>query len=392
MADREVNRVSVNLAERSYDILVTTGSLVCPDEWMPWSTAQMSRVSSVLLVTDRNLETTHARTIQSYFKRNQMDVHCVAMQPGEPTKSLESAQYLYDQLAQIAADRRTLVCAVGGGVIGDLAGFVAATYLRGLPFYQEPTTLLAQVDSSVGGKVAVNHARGKNLIGCFYQPVGVLIDTDVLQSLPDRQYRCGLAEVVKYGVILDAQFFEFMEDRVDSINARNATVLRTLITRCCELKALVVEQDEREQGGQRAVLNFGHTFAHAFENLGNYQLLHGEAVAVGMVCASRLAVLLGRVEKKFTDRLFTLLNRLNLPTRLTQIDNHEGKGLADGETRAESHSMFDPDQVVQSMRYDKKAISGTPQFVLPSSLGKVELVQQVDPDLVRRSLIESSLG
>ncbi|MCH2571817.1 MAG: 3-dehydroquinate synthase, partial [Planctomycetes bacterium] len=308
------------------------------------------------------------------------------------TKSLESAQYLYDQLAQIAADRRTLVCAVGGGVIGDLAGFVAATYLRGLPFYQVPTTLLAQVDSSVGGKVAVNHARGKNLIGCFYQPVGVLIDTDVLQSLPDRQYRCGLAEVVKYGVILDAQFFEFMEDRVDSINARNATVLRTLITRCCELKALVVEQDEREQGGQRAVLNFGHTFAHAFENLGNYQLLHGEAVAVGMVCASRLAVLLGRVEKKFTDRLFTLLNRLNLPTRLTQIDNHEGKGLADGETRAESHSMFDPDQVVQSMRYDKKAISGTPQFVLPSSLGKVELVQQVDPDLVRRSLIESSLG
>ena len=391
MAGCEVNRVPVNLAERSYEILVTTGSLVCPDEWMPWSRGRMSRVSSVLLVTDSNLETTHARTIQSYFERNQMDVHCVAMQPGETTKSLESAQYLYDQLAQIAADRRTLVCAVGGGVIGDLAGFVAATYLRGLPFYQVPTTLLAQVDSSVGGKVAVNHARGKNLIGCFYQPVGVLIDTDVLQSLPDREYRCGLAEVVKYGVILDAQFFEFMEDKVDSINARNAAVLRTLITRCCELKALVVEQDEREQGGQRAVLNFGHTFAHAFENLGNYQLLHGEAVAVGMICASRLAVLLGRVEKKFTDRLFTLLNRMNLPTRLTQIANHDGKGLAEGETRAESHSMFDPEQVVQSMRYDKKAISGTPQFVLPSSLGKVEMVQQVDADLVRRSLIESRL-
>jgi 3-dehydroquinate synthase len=198
-------------------------------------------------------------------------------------------QLLYDQLVDMAADRRTIVVAIGGGVTGDLAGFVAATYARGLRFVQVPTTLLSMVDSSVGGKTGINHPRGKNLIGAFHQPIGVLIDLTTLTTLPDREYRSGLAEVVKYGVILDHEFFDYLEKNVEGLNARTPEVLRHVVARSCELKADVVRQDEYETTGLRAVLNYGHTFGHAFEALSGYGgLLHGEAVSIGMICASRL--------------------------------------------------------------------------------------------------------
>src|SRR5262249_25363312 len=214
--------------------------------------------------------------------------HSVALPVGEATKSLTAASQLYDVLADLHADRKTLIVPVGGGVIGDLAGFVAATFNRGLPLLMVPTTLLAMVDSSVGGKVGVNHPRAKNLIGAFHQPAGVWIDTAALATLPEREYKSGLAGVVKYGVILDAEFFAWQEANAEAVLARDAEAVRHVVARSCRLKADVVEKDEREETGLRAVLNYGHTFAHAFETVGGYgSWLHGEAVSAGMLCASR---------------------------------------------------------------------------------------------------------
>src|SRR5205814_6574414 len=231
------------------------------------------------------------------------------------SKTLAEAARIYDALYDLAADRHTAVVAVGGGVVGDLAGFVAATYNRGLPFVQVPTTLVAMVDSAVGGKVGVNHPKGKNLIGAFHQPAGVWIDTAFLDTLPDREYRSGLAEVVKYGVILDAEFFAWLEANADAVLARDPAAVRHVVTRSCRLKADVVEQDEFETTGLRAALNYGHTFAHAFEAVGGYGAwLHGEAVAAGMVCAARLVEKLGLIDAGVTRCQVRLLDAFGLPT------------------------------------------------------------------------------
>jgi 3-dehydroquinate synthase len=271
-------------------------------------------------------------------------------------------------LAEMAADRGTVVVAVGGGVIGDLAGFVAATYNRGLPLLMVPTTLLAMVDSSVGGKVAVNHPRGKNLIGAFHLPAGVWVDTAALDGLPDREYRSGLAETVKYGVALDADFFGWLESHAADVAARGAAAVEHVVARCCRLKADVVEKDEREQTGLRAVLNYGHTFAHAFEAVGGYGAwLHGEAVAAGMVCASRLAQRLGLVGDDLTDRQVRLLGEFGLPT---------------------APGPWPADALLQAMRLDKKAVAGRLRLVLPRRLGEVALIDDVDEAEVRAVLEE----
>jgi 3-dehydroquinate synthase len=272
-------------------------------------------------------------------------------------------QLLYDQLVDMAADRRTIVVAVGGGVTGDLAGFVAATYARGLRFVQVPTTLLSMVDSSVGGKTGINHPRGKNLIGAFHQPIGVLIDLTTLNTLPDREYRSGLAEVVKYGVILDHEFFDYLEKNVEGLNARSPEVLRHVVARSCELKADVVRQDEYETTGLRAVLNYGHTFGHAFEALSGYGgLLHGEAVSIGMICASRLAESLNRITSKETARQTELLIRLGLPVEVPK----------------ELHSR--QQDIVNCMMLDKKTEGRELRFVLPSRIGHVDVVKGVMPE------------
>ncbi|MCA9051229.1 MAG: 3-dehydroquinate synthase, partial [Planctomycetaceae bacterium] len=283
--------------------------------------------------------------------------------PGEKSKSLEQASRLYDELVTFGADRQTVVVAVGGGVVGDLAGYVAATYARGLRFIQVPTTLLAQVDSSVGGKTGINHPKGKNLIGAFHQPVGVLVDTDVLKTLPDREYRSGLAEVVKYGVILDEPFFAWLETNVAGINARAPEVLQHIVARSCELKAQVVKEDEFETTGLRAILNYGHTFAHAFEALAGYgALLHGEAVSIGMCCAARLAERLGRISNDIVVRQQRLLEAVKLPV-------HVPKDL---------HSR--PQQIVDCMMLDKKTVAGNLKFILPDRIGHVESVSGIAPD------------
>ncbi len=261
---------------------------------------------------------------------------------------------LFDELVRCAADRHTLIVALGGGVVGDLAGFVAATFARGLPLIMVPTTLLAQVDSSVGGKVGINHPGAKNIIGAFYQPAGVWIDTDTLRTLPLRELRCGLAEVVKYGVILDAEFFASLERDVESIVDRHDQDLRRIIIESCRLKAAVVIGDEREQTGLRAVLNFGHTIGHAIETVAGYDgaFQHGEAVSVGMVAEARLAERIGWIGPAEVKRLTRLLEQFGLPTCAPGLDE---------------------DRLVAAMMRDKKNRHGQVRFVLPRAIGQVEL-------------------
>jgi 3-dehydroquinate synthase len=282
----------------------------------------------------------------------------ISIEPGEASKSIEAAAGLWEGLLELGADRKSVVAAVGGGVVGDLAGFIAATFARGVRFFQAPTTLLAQVDSSVGGKVGINLPEAKNMVGAFKQPIGVLIDAATLATLQEREYRAGLGEVVKYGVILDAELFDYLEAHADALLARDHDTLVHIVTRCCRLKADVVEQDEQEESGLRAVLNYGHTFAHAFEALGGYgEILHGEAVSIGMLCASRLAERLRRVDAAFTKRQYDLLDKLGLPTAAPELD---------------------ADEVLESMMHDKKVQHGQLRFVLPTRMGHVELVADVD--------------
>ena len=299
--------VNVALGPRSYHISVVSDRFdqfaETLESWLNHNPAFRNTVAegnkSALIITDENLATLHASKVEKSLETRGWKWETAVIEPGEKSKSLAVISDLYDRLVAMKADRQTIVIAVGGGVIGDAAGFVAATYVRGLPFVQVPTSLLAHVDSSVGGKVGVNHPQAKNLIGAFYQPLGVFIDTSTLETLPDRDYRSGLAEVVKYGVILDSRFFQYLEQNIDGLNQRSAEVLRKVIARSCELKAEVVEQDEHERTGLRAILNYGHTFAHAFEALCGYgELMHGEAVSIGMIYASCLA------EKLLNNKIF----------------------------------------------------------------------------------------
>lgn len=355
-------QVHVHLGPRSYDIEIGTGNLAklarYVDEW--------TSVSHVVLITDTNVQDTHAVAATKSLTDFGLDVDLLVVEAGEASKDLETADALWNQMLEVGADRKSVVVAVGGGVIGDLAGFVAATFARGLQFVQVPTTLLAHVDSSVGGKTGVNLPRAKNMVGSFWQPAGVLIDTNTLSTLPDREYRAGLAEVVKYGVILDVDFFTFLEANIEKINARDAAVLETIIERSCRLKANVVEQDEREETGLRAVLNYGHTFCHAIEAETGYgTLLHGEAVSIGMQCAARLAERLGRIDTAFVERQRKLLVSLKLPIDVPAVDH---------------------DALLSAMQRDKKVEHGRLRFVLPTEMGCVELVGNIEPQDVRAAL------
>jgi len=351
--------VRVNLGVHGYDIAVVSGD---GQGLGPFARAR-ARGQRAVLVTDEHV-LPHATSAAAALTGSGFLAGTITLPPGEAQKSLAVASGLYDRLADAQADRETLVVAVGGGVIGDLAGFVAATYARGLPLLMVPTTLLAMVDSSVGGKVGVNHPKSKNLIGAFHQPVGVWIDTATLATLPDRDYRSGLAEVVKYGVILDPDLFAYLEIHAAAILRREPDAVRHIVARCCRLKADVVERDEREETGLRMVLNYGHTFAHAFETAAGYGgWLHGEAVAAGMVCAARLAERRGLIPADLTRRQERLLAEFGLPTR---------------------PGTWPAADLVQTMRSDKKALAGRLRFVLPRRLGQVALFDDIpETDVVR---------
>lgn len=368
--DRGVNSmteqtVCVSLGSRTYEILIGPAILPRAAEivWR-WQIQHLGKPPAQnlgLIVTDEHVAATpHVSAVtQSLLSAGWRCETCV-LPAGESSKSLEIIGRIYDQLIDMKADRKTTVIAVGGGVVGDAAGFVASTYSRGVPFVQIPTTLLADVDSSVGGKVGVNHPRAKNMIGAFYQPFGVLIDTQALNTLPDREYRSGLAEVVKYGVILDAEFFTDLERNIEGLNHRDPDVLSRVIARCCRLKADIVEKDEFERTGLRSALNYGHTFAHAFEALAGYgELLHGEAVSIGMLCASRLAERRGLIGADVTTRQLNLLQALKLPTSVPE------------------NLLRNPEEIVSRMQLDKKTESGVLRFVLPIRMGYVELIAGV---------------
>lgn len=346
--------VNVPLAARTYSIHIG-------DELLPQLGKECHAVNlgqKCAIISDRNVASHYARKCVKYLKQAGFQTALVTVPAGETAKSLKVVQHCYDQLAKQRLERKSFIVALGGGVVGDLAGFVAATYLRGIPFVQVPTTLLAQVDSSVGGKVGVNLAAGKNLVGAFYQPRLVLCDVNTLGTLPAREYRAGLAEIFKYGIIYDAGLFERLERDLHRLLAKEPGVLEPIIARCCEIKAEVVAQDEMESG-LRAILNFGHTIGHAIEAISGYRkYLHGEAIAIGQVAAARLSAKQMGFQKSDVERITALFAKAGLPTAIHLSRTKLG-------------------QLHKAMLLDKKVSAGEVKFVLAERIGKVRWGQAV---------------
>ena len=352
--------VRVDLAERSYEIAIGPGVLASAGAALRSAGARRG-----VIIADTGVLATHADTVDGSLRHAGIETLTIPVQRGEGSKSVTEAARLWEALAAANVDRGTHVVAIGGGVVGDLAGFVAATFARGLAVWQVPTTLVAQVDSAIGGKTGINLHGGKNLVGAFWQPRGVLADTETLATLPEREYVSGLAEVVKYGMILDAPLFGHLEDRAAAILAREPIDIEAIVTRSAALKASVVSRDEHERSGLRAILNYGHTFAHAYENaLGYGTLLHGEAVAIGMADAAELAVRLGRIPAELAQRQDALLTALHLPIRLPPGPRPS------------------PQELVALMARDKKTLHGRLRFILSKRLGEVELIEGIDPSVV----------
>lgn len=326
--------------------------------------AHATSVRPLAVVTDMNLQLAHSELFDRVLK----GTRTFAVSPGEPSKSLQRLGEIWDFLAHIGLDRQGTVVAFGGGVIGDLAGFAASSFLRGVDCYQIPTTLLAMVDSSIGGKTGINIGAGKNLVGAFYHPQEVWIDTSLLESLPDAEFSAGMAEVVKYGLLGDADLFIKLES-LDRLHPKHPE-LPSLIRRCCEIKARVVRDDERETSaeGGRALLNLGHTFGHAIEQVAGYgAYLHGEAVSVGLVAAAQLSFEKGWIPKQDADRVAQLLKRYDLPVQL-----QAGLGT---------------DELMEAMKRDKKVRQGTVRFVAMRSLGDAFTTSDIEEDLVRGCLL-----
>lgn len=359
-------RVFIDLGERSYPITIGAGLLGDPGTYL-----NLPSASTALIVSNDTVAPLYAQSLQLALQGHYKKVLQVILPDGEAHKDWPTLQLIFDALLANGCDRKTVLFALGGGVVGDMTGFAAACYMRGVPFVQVPTTLLAQVDSSVGGKTAINHPLGKNMVGAFYQPERVICDLDVLQTLPPRELSAGLAEIIKYGPIADMAFLDWIETNIGALLAREPAALAHAVRRSCEIKAAVVGQDERE-AGLRAILNFGHTFGHAIESgLGYGQWLHGEGVGCGMVMAARLSQRLGLVDVAFVDRLRALVQRAGLPAvgpRLSDTDN-AGRYL-------------------ELMRVDKKAEAGEIRFVVINGPGHATV--RSAPDALVREVIDAS--
>lgn len=351
--------IQVRLGERSYPIHIGSGLLVQDTLWRG-----AIRGRHVLVVSDTTVAPLYLQGVVDGLGR--LNVATLLIEEGEQFKSLDQASRVFDALAALGANRDATIIALGGGVIGDLAGFAAACWMRGIDFVQMPTTLLAMVDSSVGGKTGVNLVAGKNLVGSFHQPQAVVIDTSTLATLPDREYAAGLAEVIKYGALGDAKFFAWLEANAAALMRRDDDVVAEAIAISCRHKAAVVARDEREEG-KRALLNFGHTFGHALEAEAGYgTLLHGEAVAIGMVLAARLSNDLGMADAVDRERLQNLLRVCGLPTAVPP-----------------GHSVK---RLIQRMRLDKKNLGGTLRMILWRGIGQAEVVSGVAEDAIARAL------
>lgn len=316
------NKIKVNLADNSYDILIGAGEIAALAQFLA-----QKKYSKIFIITDENVAKLHLSRLQAQLQN--FENHVFIVKAGEKSKSFASLEGLCEAILQHNADRKSLIIAFGGGVVGDLAGFTASVLLRGIDFIQVPTTLLACVDSSVGGKTAINSASGKNLIGSFYQPKLVICDLDFLDSLPDREFRSGYAEVVKYGLIMDRDFFDFLDKNIAKIFARDKNLLQQIIAKSCECKAQIVSQDEKE-GGIRALLNFGHTFAHTFEIETGYsdKLLHGEAVAIGMLMAAKMSQNLDMLDEKAYSEIENHFANCQLNLTVEKIKNLDVEILA----------------------------------------------------------------
>ena len=347
------NVIKVNLQERSYPI--TIGSTLLSDDF---NSDKWIKGKDCLIVTNETVAPLYLDVMKSNIDDKTIEV--ITIKDGEHYKTIDTWSKIIDKLTAMRANRDTTIIALGGGVLGDIAGFAAATFMRGLPYIQVPTTLLAQVDSSVGGKTGVNHKDGKNLIGSFYQPTMVISDIDVLSTLPDREYKCGLAEIIKYGAIYDVDFFAWLENNMSELLTRAPKKLIYAISRSCQIKANIVGEDEFEIG-KRAILNFGHTFGHALENIMGYgELLHGEAVAIGMIIASKLSPI-NSVER---NRLISLIKSANLPHKI---------------------ELNDEKQMLDVMKTDKKVKNKKLRFVLLRSLGEAF----IEEDLSENEILDA---
>ena len=357
--------VPVHTGSQHYDILIGCGLLDAAATWQG-----LPRAAQALIVSNTAVAPRYAQRLQRALAPHYGTVSLLELPDGEAHKDWPTLNLIFDRLLAEGCDRHTVLFALGGGVVGDITGFAAACYMRGVPFVQVPTTLLAQVDSSVGGKTAINHPAGKNMVGAFYQPQRVVCDLDTLRTLPERELRAGLAEVIKYGPIADAEFLAWIEANLDALLARDVVALAHAVRRSCEIKAWVVGQDERESG-LRAILNFGHTFGHAIESgLGYGQWLHGEAVGCGMVMAADLSVRLGLVPAAFAERLKTLIERAGLPLR--------------------GPASLPPERYLELMRVDKKAQGGEIRFVLIEAPGRA--VMRAAPDALVREVLAAHSG
>ena len=355
--------VQVPLGSRSYQIKVGGGLL--PRLGAECAALKLGQRCAV--ITDANVGKHFAKAAQKSLSASGFQSVFITVPAGEKSKSISTVEKCHDHLAKHRLERKSFIVALGGGVVGDLAGFVAATYLRGIPFVQVPTTLLAQVDSSVGGKTGVNLKAGKNLVGAFYQPRLVLCDLDTLKTLPKREYISGLAEVIKYGVIYDAVLFSQLERNLPKLLQRDAATLRNVIARCCEIKADVVGQDETESG-LRAILNFGHTIGHAIENSSGYgKFLHGEAIAIGQVAAAKLSQKILGLPSGDAERIEQLFVAADLPVKIKFNSRQRNKLFA-------------------AMKLDKKVSGGEIKFVLAPKIGKVVWGQKVSPALIESVL------
>jgi 3-dehydroquinate synthase len=356
-------RIEVGLGARTYPVLVGSGLLDTAGEAM----APLLKRGRTAVVSDQTVWALHGARLTAALERAGIAVSPVIVPPGEQTKSFKGLADVSDRLLALELDRGDLITAFGGGVVGDLAGFAAAIYKRGIDFVQIPTTLLAQVDSSVGGKTAIDTPRGKNLVGAFHQPKLVLADLDVLATLPDREIRAGYAEVIKYGLLGDCGFFEWLETNVAAVLAREPAALAQAVARCVEMKAEIVAEDETEQG-RRALLNLGHTFGHALEAETGYgeALLHGEAVGAGMALAFRFSASQGLCASQEAARATAAIAAAGLPTALADV----------------SATPFEAERLVRHMAQDKKAQGGKLTFILARKLGDAFVAKDVDPAAV----------
>ena len=352
-------KIPVGLGERSYDIITGQGILCNASEYLE----PFVKGRKCLLLTDSNVGPLYAEKVAEMLIAAGAEAFTFPFQAGEENKTLETVGGICSHAVKCGLDRSSLIIALGGGVCGDIAGFAAAIYMRGINFIQIPTTLLAAVDSSVGGKTGADLPEGKNLIGAFWQPKLVLMDPEVFTTLPLKEIRCGLAEVVKYGVIMDAPLFAKLEENTDKLNAVDLEFYTEIIARCCELKAKVVAADERE-GGLRAILNYGHTFGHAVELVSNFTLAHGEGVAIGMNMAAELAVQAGLLDRTVAVRQRILLEKIALPCTLP--------------------TGIDPEQIYTGMLKDKKKVGSRLNLIIPLDIGKVEIKSGFEPaDIIK---------